>query len=63
MAHVDVSASAVEEETAVAGGLIPIALVHIRQAEASAIEDPVSDAAHGAGRTGRIIGQASIFGF
>ena len=61
MSHVDVSAAAVEEETTVAGRFIPIALMHVGKAVARAVENPIADAPHGAGRSGGVGGETAVF--
>src|SRR5690349_18137429 len=61
VAHVHVSAATIEKEASVASGLIPIPLVHVGQAIAGTIEDPIADAPHCAGRTGWIGRQTAVF--
>jgi hypothetical protein len=62
VAHVEVSAAAVEKKAAIASGLVPIALVHIDQAEALVAEYPIANACEDDGGSRQIICQASVFG-
>ena len=60
MAHVDVTAAAVEKKTAVASRFVPIALMHVDQAETMFPENPVAHPGNGGGRAGKIARQASV---
>src|SRR5438034_3274012 len=60
VAHVHVGPAAVEEKTSVAGRFVPVALVHVRQAEPVFFENPVPDPPDGAGWTGWVVGQTTI---
>lgn len=63
VAHIDVGAAAVEEETTVAGGFIPITLEDVGQAAALVFEQPVTDTTDGGGGSGGIGSEAAVFGF
>jgi hypothetical protein len=54
MPHVHVGTASVEEEASVTGGLVPIPLVHVRQAVAGFLENPVSHPPNRARRAGGI---------
>ena len=45
-----------EKKTSIAGWLVPVALVHVRKAEAVFFENPVADPSDSAGRTGWVVG-------
>jgi hypothetical protein len=63
VAHIDIGASAVEEEAAVARGFIPIPLEDVGKAVALMFEEPVSDTTDGGCGSGGIGGEAAVFGF
>ena len=63
MAHVHVGPSAVEKKSSVAGRLVPVALVHVRQSEPVLFKNPITDPADGAGRSGGVVGQTTILRF
>jgi hypothetical protein len=60
VAHVDVAAAAVEKKSAIAGRFVPIALMHVDQAKAGFLENPVAHARNGAGCAGKIAGQTAV---
>lgn len=66
VSHIDVESSAVEEESAVAGGFSPISVVYITYTEVKGVKDVVSDAcgdSFGCAADAFGIGHASEFSF
>src|SRR2546423_1776700 len=63
VAHVDVTAAAVEEEATVAGRLIPIAVVEVDEAIAVVLEEPIADAGEYVLNLRRGLHQAPVFCF
>lgn len=63
VAHIDIGASAVEEEAAVARGFIPIPLEDVGKAVALILEEPIADPTDGGCGSGGVGGEAAVFGF
>src|SRR6185295_10927362 len=63
MPHVHIGPASIEQKTAVARRLVPVALMHVSEPEAVLLEYPIADATHGAGWTGWVVGQTTIFRF